>query len=300
MRPQIKRHHGFNVLLFILGTLFPPLAVAARFGIGSDFWLNLLLTICGYIPGHCHNFYIQNVRNNKNHSRTPKWAQRYGLVDTSTIKRHEQRSQWAHRYNDRNPHSTLEDQPLEAGENSPDPYHRSDSTLSRQPSRPSDNRLWNMEDESYYSNGNGGNGSANNGSANAGSGGGGRWQYPANFDNALPELVSSGSQKKKKSGKDKRDRWSRTEEAHATPDQGSRKKKKKKSKNTSTVGDAGGDWNSTYSRHSESTADLDGPEDPTGNAYSAHGGSRPQAQAGDAAGNGHAAGNEEDVFNHEF
>ena len=26
-------------------------AVAARFGIGSDFWLNLLLTLCGYIPG---------------------------------------------------------------------------------------------------------------------------------------------------------------------------------------------------------------------------------------------------------
>jgi uncharacterized membrane protein YqaE (UPF0057 family) len=27
------------------------LAVAARFGIGGDFWLNLLLTICGYFPG---------------------------------------------------------------------------------------------------------------------------------------------------------------------------------------------------------------------------------------------------------
>lgn len=68
-----RRHHGYAVLLFIMGTLFPPLgelplprpfpppkptltptpsaAVAARFGIGKDFWLNLLLTICGYIPG---------------------------------------------------------------------------------------------------------------------------------------------------------------------------------------------------------------------------------------------------------
>ena len=26
-------------------------AVAARFGIGRDFFLNLVLTICGYIPG---------------------------------------------------------------------------------------------------------------------------------------------------------------------------------------------------------------------------------------------------------
>lgn len=65
-----RRHHGYAVVLFIFGTLFPPLgeydfqwvlepietesiivAVAARFGVGSDFWLNLLLTICGYIPG---------------------------------------------------------------------------------------------------------------------------------------------------------------------------------------------------------------------------------------------------------
>jgi uncharacterized membrane protein YqaE (UPF0057 family) len=69
-----KRYHFYAVLLFILGTLFPPLgalppalppslaleemdadgalaAVAARFGIGTDFWLNLVLTICGYIPG---------------------------------------------------------------------------------------------------------------------------------------------------------------------------------------------------------------------------------------------------------
>ena len=52
-------------------------AVAARFGIGKDFWVNLVLTLCGYIPGklifantlnphpliprqgHGHNFYIQ-------------------------------------------------------------------------------------------------------------------------------------------------------------------------------------------------------------------------------------------------
>lgn len=52
-------------------------AVAARFGIGKDFFVNLILTLCGYIPGtfifafapnphflrpvkgHVHNFYIQ-------------------------------------------------------------------------------------------------------------------------------------------------------------------------------------------------------------------------------------------------
>ena len=62
-----KKHHGYAALLFILGTLLPPLgqshrllyfesnasakAVAARFGIGRDFWINVFLTLCGYIPG---------------------------------------------------------------------------------------------------------------------------------------------------------------------------------------------------------------------------------------------------------
>ncbi|KAJ7721699.1 hypothetical protein B0H14DRAFT_3007576 [Mycena olivaceomarginata] len=149
-----KRHHGYAVLLFILGTLFPPLAVAARFGIGGDFWLNLLLTICGYIPGHGHNFYIQNIRNNKTHARTPKWAQRYGLVDTSEIKRKERKSQWQSRYNDRLPQSTLDGAPYEEG---------------------------------------------------------GRWHYPANFDDAA---APSKSSKKKKKG-DKKDRWARTEDAYS-------------------------------------------------------------------------------------
>lgn len=42
-----------------LQSLTEELAVAARFGIGRDFWINLVLTLCGYIPGHGHNFYIQ-------------------------------------------------------------------------------------------------------------------------------------------------------------------------------------------------------------------------------------------------
>ena len=30
----------------------PPLAVFIRFGIGTDFFINVLLTVAGYIPGH--------------------------------------------------------------------------------------------------------------------------------------------------------------------------------------------------------------------------------------------------------
>ncbi|KAH9050768.1 hypothetical protein EDB84DRAFT_1555385 [Lactarius hengduanensis] len=189
-----KRHHGFGVVLFILGTLFPPLAVAARFGIGSDFWLNLVLTLAGYIPGHVHNFYIQNIRNNKNHRRTPKWAQRYGLVDTSTIKRKERRSQWASRYDERLPSSTLNDQPLEEGQNpqASNVSLSSESAPSRR--RAGNGELWNAEEEQFYG--------QNNGSGESRSS---RWHYPANFDGATasPALSSSAPKKKKKIKKDR-------------------------------------------------------------------------------------------------
>lgn len=36
---------------FVCTHSFSSPAVAARFGIGKDFWINILLTICGYIPG---------------------------------------------------------------------------------------------------------------------------------------------------------------------------------------------------------------------------------------------------------
>jgi hypothetical protein len=43
---------------------------------------------------------LRKQANNKTHARTPKWAQRYGLVDTSEIKRKERKSQSQSRYND--------------------------------------------------------------------------------------------------------------------------------------------------------------------------------------------------------
>ncbi|KAF8323308.1 hypothetical protein DL93DRAFT_2038789, partial [Clavulina sp. PMI_390] len=173
-----KKSHGWAVLIFILGTLFPPLAVAARFGIGKDFWINLPLTICGYIPGHVHNFYIQNIRNNKTHARTPKWAVRYGLVDDSKIRRNARRSEWANRYNDREAGDDYENQPVEEGQipdaPRPPPKTGTSATNGEAP-------LWGAEDEGYYNDDNGrrATGSVRSGGSN---GGGSRWHYPANFD----------------------------------------------------------------------------------------------------------------------
>ncbi|KAH8106836.1 hypothetical protein BXZ70DRAFT_1003737 [Cristinia sonorae] len=242
-----RRHHGYAVILFIMGTLFPPLAVAARFGVGSDFWLNLVLTIAGYIPGHAHNFYIQNIRNNKNHSRTPKWVQKYGLVDISEIKRKERRSQWAGRYNDRLPRSTLENQPYAEGQ---EPSSSVDLSVEDGPharGNGNGNRnggaLWDPNEEQYY-----------NEQRDSGSVRSGRWHYPANFDEAAPEP----SRKKSKKKKEKKDRWARTEDAYAAGLEDSGAMKRKKSKKKKNVEDS-------YSQRSGSTTDF--PEDAEGGLY---------------------------------
>ncbi|KAJ5573761.1 uncharacterized protein N7459_008188 [Penicillium hispanicum] len=39
----------------------PPLGVFLISGCGVDFWINVLLTILGYFPGHIHAFYLEYV-----------------------------------------------------------------------------------------------------------------------------------------------------------------------------------------------------------------------------------------------
>ncbi|KIM20474.1 hypothetical protein M408DRAFT_333963 [Serendipita vermifera MAFF 305830] len=282
-----RRYHFYNVVLFIFGTLFPPLAVAARFGLGSDFWLNLLLTICGYIPGHGHNFYIQNIRNNKNHKRTPKWAIRYGLVDDSEIRRKERRSQWAGRYNDRLPNSTLEGRQVEEGQVPDGPSRDPSATdVNANARTEQEGRLWDStQDEQFY-------GQKNKGARESGSvstaTGGGRWHYPANFDEAEldspngMELDPSASSGKKKGflggGKKKKDRWALSEDARKgtrVPDgeyvgESDRKKKKKEGKakrrkrgESDTDSYVGGRQRSGSASRSE----IEEPEDAVGGLY---------------------------------
>ncbi len=38
----------------ILTLFFPPIAVANRYGIGKQFFLNLILTVVGWVPGVIH------------------------------------------------------------------------------------------------------------------------------------------------------------------------------------------------------------------------------------------------------
>ncbi len=47
-----------DFLRILLAILLPPLGVFLQVGLGSQFWLNILLTILGYIPGIVHAVWI--------------------------------------------------------------------------------------------------------------------------------------------------------------------------------------------------------------------------------------------------
>ncbi|MCC5906805.1 MAG: YqaE/Pmp3 family membrane protein [Balneolaceae bacterium] len=47
-----------NILRIIIAILLPPLGVFLTVGIRGAFWLNILLTILGYLPGIIHAVWI--------------------------------------------------------------------------------------------------------------------------------------------------------------------------------------------------------------------------------------------------
>lgn len=57
-RRRLRHAGAMDVLRIILAVLLPPLGVFLQVGIGMHFWLNILLTLLGYIPGIVHAIYI--------------------------------------------------------------------------------------------------------------------------------------------------------------------------------------------------------------------------------------------------
>ncbi len=47
-----------DLIRIILSILLPPLGVFLRVGIGLHFWINIVLTLLGYIPGLVHAIWI--------------------------------------------------------------------------------------------------------------------------------------------------------------------------------------------------------------------------------------------------
>lgn len=47
-----------DIIRIIIAILLPPLGVFLQEGLGKHFWINILLTLLGYLPGIVHAIYI--------------------------------------------------------------------------------------------------------------------------------------------------------------------------------------------------------------------------------------------------
>jgi len=53
---------AYGFVRIIIAIILPPLGVFLQVGIGGAFWLNILLTLLGYIPGNVHAVRIIDKR----------------------------------------------------------------------------------------------------------------------------------------------------------------------------------------------------------------------------------------------
>ncbi len=49
---------GADILRIILSVILPPVGVAMQVGFTTQFWINVVLTLLGYIPGIIHALWI--------------------------------------------------------------------------------------------------------------------------------------------------------------------------------------------------------------------------------------------------
>lgn len=47
-----------EIVKIILAIVLPPLGVFLQVGIGKHFWINIILTLLGYIPGIVHAVWV--------------------------------------------------------------------------------------------------------------------------------------------------------------------------------------------------------------------------------------------------
>ncbi|TCO78485.1 YqaE/Pmp3 family membrane protein [Chromatocurvus halotolerans] len=51
-----------DLLKILLAVILPPLGVFFEVGLGKHFWINIILTLLGFIPGIIHAVYIIATR----------------------------------------------------------------------------------------------------------------------------------------------------------------------------------------------------------------------------------------------
>ncbi|MBW4665475.1 MAG: YqaE/Pmp3 family membrane protein [Chroococcus sp. CMT-3BRIN-NPC107] len=47
-----------DILRLLAAIFLPPLGVFLQVGLGTDFWINVVLTLFGYVPGIIHAVWI--------------------------------------------------------------------------------------------------------------------------------------------------------------------------------------------------------------------------------------------------
>ncbi|KAK1921995.1 hypothetical protein DB88DRAFT_496814 [Papiliotrema laurentii] len=285
-----KKYHGFYVVLVLLGWLLPPLAIAARFGIGIDFFINVILTCCGYFPGHFHNFYCQNIRNNTNRGRTPKWALKAGLVNSDDRDRRARKNQWAKRFDERNAYSAHVGQSLEEGEEGENYVPVSEAEREREMRREREGLWRENEDTEYYNEDQAPNQR--------------NWHYPANFEGA-----ASGTGTRKFGKKNKGDRWerSRASRSDSTSSGSTYPPAASADDDVPEWGrDYGAKRRSSKSKRKTSNSNLRANDNGYGNGYGNGGAYADDVEREDGWGSGQAQGQQQpnkrgdDVFNHQF
>jgi uncharacterized membrane protein YqaE (UPF0057 family) len=53
-----QRRPPMDLIRILFAILLPPVGVFLTVGIGGQFWLNILLTLLGYIPGIVHAVWV--------------------------------------------------------------------------------------------------------------------------------------------------------------------------------------------------------------------------------------------------
>ncbi|MFG0264120.1 MAG: YqaE/Pmp3 family membrane protein [Rhodopirellula sp. JB055] len=51
-----------NYIRLLLAFILPPVSVYMQFGAGKHFWINVVLTLLGFVPGMLHAVYIMASR----------------------------------------------------------------------------------------------------------------------------------------------------------------------------------------------------------------------------------------------
>ncbi len=58
VRMRLNQEITMDVIRILLAIVLPPLGVFLQVGIGLHFWINILLTLLGYVPGIIHAIWV--------------------------------------------------------------------------------------------------------------------------------------------------------------------------------------------------------------------------------------------------